>query len=384
MTERPVLVFIVGLIASIISTSAALGDPPFFMGLGDLMGGAQSSAGYAVTPDGAYVVGRSISASGGEAFRWTQVGGMVGLGDLSGGQFSSYALDISADGTVVVGQGSNQTTNSSAVRWVNGVPSDLGALSLNGLSTAWGVSADGAVVVGEADSPDGHVAFRWTAGDGMVPLGFLPGLPDGTSIPSSVSYAISSDGVTVVGASTSSSGWEAFKWQNNVMVGLGFVGEGRYSEARDVSADGSVIVGASNTTVNGGTQAFRWANGLMTGLGGIPGEPVGSSAQAVSGDGSIVVGAAGSSDPGGNTAFIWDASHGMRSVKDMLLDDYGISLSGWYLGEVRDISADGNTLVGHGWNPQGFSEGWIAHIPEPTTLILISIGCCFVRRRQRA
>ena len=70
MTLVRTLVHIVTLTASMALPSAAFGNPPFFMGLGDLSGGAQSSGAYAVTPDGANVVGRSESASGGEALRW--------------------------------------------------------------------------------------------------------------------------------------------------------------------------------------------------------------------------------------------------------------------------------------------------------------------------
>ena len=51
------------------------------------------------------MVGRGVSVSGDEAFRWTQATGMVGLGDLPGGSFNSIAWGVSADGSVVVGTG---------------------------------------------------------------------------------------------------------------------------------------------------------------------------------------------------------------------------------------------------------------------------------------
>jgi probable HAF family extracellular repeat protein len=307
---------------------------------------------------------------------------MTALGDVPGGQFFSLALETSLDGSVIVGQGSSAVSDSAAVRWQNGLIEDLGAMVPNGLSTAWGVSADGTVIVGEADSPDGHVAFRWTSSGGMTPLGFLPGLPDGTSNPQSIGYAVSPNGSTIVGASTSAFGWQAFHWANGIMSGLGFVGDGFYSEARDVSADGTVIVGASNTTPTGGTQAFRWENGAMIGLGGIPGEPVGSYAQGVSADGQIVIGSAATLAPGGAKAFIWDPSTGMRSVQDVLVNELGLDLTGWFLSEVEDVSADGQTLVGFGINPQGVSEGWIAHLPEPATALLLLAVALLPRRRR--
>ena len=70
-----------------------------FSGLGDLPGGIFWSSGEDVSSNGSTVVGGSASASGYEAFRWTQSGGMVGLGDLAGGVFFSVAYGVSADGS---------------------------------------------------------------------------------------------------------------------------------------------------------------------------------------------------------------------------------------------------------------------------------------------
>ena len=51
-----------------------------FQGLGDLPGGHYSSTAMDVSPDGSTVVGDSTPLSGGEAFRWTEAGGMQPLG----------------------------------------------------------------------------------------------------------------------------------------------------------------------------------------------------------------------------------------------------------------------------------------------------------------
>ena len=64
------------------------------VGLGDLPGGIVGSVSRGVSGDGSTVVGASASASGREAYRWTQAGGMVGLGDLPGGSFGSEALNL--------------------------------------------------------------------------------------------------------------------------------------------------------------------------------------------------------------------------------------------------------------------------------------------------
>lgn len=95
---------------------------------------------------------------------------------------------------------------------------------------------------------------------------------------------------------------------------------GTYSDARAISADGTVVVG------NTQDSAFRWsaATGLVTLVAGL------SQATGVSGDGSIVVGySAGFAD--GNHFFRWTNSSGVQ-----------------YLGRgtAYDISADGKTIVG--------------------------------------
>jgi probable HAF family extracellular repeat protein len=192
-----------------------------------------------------------------------------------------------------------------------------------------------------------------------------------TSLGRSEAYAVSGDGSTVVGSSSSraaNSGLfgEAFLWTEAAgMKGLGhlhpeaaFMG----SVAYDVSQDGSVVVGVSSVLKIGGvvsTEAFRWIEGTgMTSLGDLDGGGMFSTAYGVSGDGSIVVGAG--RDGPGDRAFIWDEGSGMRDLRDVLVSDYdlGNSLTGWTLGSANAISADGKFLAGIGRNPDGETESW--------------------------
>ncbi len=73
-------------------------------------------------------------------------------------------------------------------------------------------------------------------------------------------------------------------------MGLGDLEGGKFiSEARGVSADGSVVVGFGRSA--SGVEAFRWSlGGSMTPLGELPGGLFGSRASGVSGDGTVVVG----------------------------------------------------------------------------------------------
>ena len=146
--------------------------------------------------------------------------------------------------------------------------------------TANGVSADGNVVVGSIDRITGIVeAFRWTASDGEIGLGLLPG---GSNF--SYASAVSAMDMSSSVAAKALSGMEAFRWtEAGGMIGLGDLPGGNFSSsATDTTADGSIVVGSSNV---------------------FSGEPP------VIPDG----------DP-----FIWDETHGMRNLVDVLTNDYGL------------------------------------------------------------
>ncbi len=358
-TARRIIAIGTGLFMTALSASAAT-----FQGLGDLPGGSFFSRANGVSADGSVVVGLSDSGTIAGAFRWTTGGGMVGLG----GSFST-AHAVSADGSVVVGESDNE-----AFRWTAGgglvnLPVLPGS---EGFATrALDVSADGSVVVGFGDSGNGfpgeNEAFRWTAGGGTVGLGFFPGSPGGFF---SEAQGVSADGSVVVGWSdTASTDFEAFRWTvSGGLVGLGDLPGGSFdSEAIATSADGSVIVGEGTSA--SGTEAFRWtAGGGMVGLGDLPGGNFRSQATATSADGSVVVGWSNTSLATSGEAFLWTAAGGMRSLQDILTTDFGLDLTGWQLQKANGISADGLTIVGEGINPDGFGEAFIATLPAPAVV----------------
>ncbi|MEN6429082.1 MAG: PEP-CTERM sorting domain-containing protein [Phycisphaerales bacterium] len=301
-----------------------------------------NSAAFGVSADGSTVVGRSNN----QAVRWTVADGLEDL-DVADSD-PEQAHGVSADGSVVVGG-----SDFSSFRWTE----DDGVEYVSAIGEAHDVSADGTVVVGYRG------AWQW-AEDGGTRLLTVDG----------VAYGVSDDGSTVVGETYDNT---AFLWTE--AGGIEYLGA---RSARDTSADGSTVVG---TTYD--NTAFLWTESAgLVDLGTIPGE-TSATALAVSGDGSIVVGA------GEYNAFIYDEQNGMRSISDMLLQDYGLNVGapGWQLNAAWGISSDGLTIVGMGWNGGGYDEGWVVKlqpmsvVPAPGAVLLGLLGlghsACRLRRR---
>lgn len=296
-----------------------------FERLGILGGEDQESAALAVSADGSVVVGWSTSplSNYGEAFRWERSTGMIGLGDLPGGYAESSATALSADGSVVVGRSTSALAPNSfgeAFRWTSATGMvGLGVLTSSGFdySFANGASADGTSITGTASTEQGHEIFRWTALDGMVPLGSLEGKPYPTS------------------------------------YGL------------DISADGSALIGFTDY----GSQvarSFRWtAAAGMEELGDLP-ESGGNRVFSLSADGSVAVGDA---FLNGRTATIWDATHGMRELKQALIDaGLAQEIEGWTFEYGGGVAGDNLTIAGSGINPAGQHDAFIAELGPPSVV----------------
>jgi probable HAF family extracellular repeat protein len=364
--------FGVVVLSGLIGRTPVLAEP-VFTGVGDLSGGSFMSRANGVSADGTTVVGASRSVAGLEAFRWTANEGMIGLGFLPGGAYQSEAFDVSGDGSVIVGYNSPAMGQPyEAFRWEAGAMSGLGDLpggSFYSMATA--VSADGLVIVGRGSSEQWGEAFRWTDSSGLVGLG---NLPSGSNY--SQATAVSADGSVVVGygSNTGDETSEAFRWTSSTgIVGLGFLPGGSFgSYANAVSSDGMVVAGTSDSEA--GVLAYRWTQEAgMIALGDF-------SIRSMSADASTIVGSGYYS--GDYQAIIWDEANGLRGLHELLEVDLGLDLGSWTLDEARDISADGTVIVGTGTNPLGQTEGWIAVVPEPTSLVLLGVYA-WVLPRQR-
>lgn len=349
-----------------------------FMGLGGPTSANGHNQAWGISADGSSAVGWA----GGSAFRWRLGTGMQFVG-------SGNAYGASEDGSVIVGQ----TAGGAAFRWTQSTGAQLiGPLPGNSgfANRARAVSGDGSMVAGSAKSqPNPSLdsdSFLWTAATGTQSLGDVPGGRPGPSD----AFAMSLDGSVIVGQTIGPLFLEAYRWTESTgMMPLTGIPPGFMVEnATAVSADGSTVVGyaRSPNTNPSWLEAYSWTEtGGFVPLGDLPGGVLNSFAWAVSGDGSIIVGEGATGDSvDDKEAFIWDAAHGMRNLRELLISDFGLDLDGWILNAARGISADGNTIVGYGVNPQGYQESWVAVIPEPssTALAVILIATQVIRRRR--
>ena len=166
------------------------------VGLGTL--GSAASSAYAISADGTTVVGDDGFMPTQKAYRWTASTGMVDLGHLSGSTTETQSYGVSGDGSVVVGHSAGQAfywTQSGGLQSLQTLlASDLGlAADLSGwsLSAAYKCSVDGQSIIGWGTNPTGQTE-AWVAHLGptvpppddldivaVVNVGHQPGAPLG-------------------------------------------------------------------------------------------------------------------------------------------------------------------------------------------------------------
>ena len=181
--------------------------------------------------------------------------------------------------------------------------------------------SDNGVMAGQS----GSTAFRWENGT-LLDLGTLGGSY-------SVANGISADGSVVVGESnTDSLTWQrrGFRWENGSLEDIGTLGNVYYTYAEAISADGTVIAGTSHNSDNA-QRAFRWEDGTLEDLGHLGGGQ--SDGRDVSVDGLVVVGS--SIDENSDYhAFRWENGT-MYDLRTSGVDSY-----------ANGVSADGSIVVG--------------------------------------
>ena len=331
-----------------------------FSGLGSLPDAAQGSTAFDLSADGLVAVGvASSGASVREAWRWTETLGIQGLGFLPG-ESTSTAASVSADGAFIAGWSGPE-----AFRWsIAGL--EPVATAIAGEVQVVAISEDGGTIVGDhldLDAFEG-ISWRWRSGTGIDTSFHFP-VEDLFSF-----LNTSADGEIVAGAGGVPDDTEVFRYTDagtTSLPSLPVTGSTCQCGSRPygMSGDGSAVVGFSHG------EAFRWTEASGTlGVGfvfdGIPQDVDAqlSTARDVSADGSVVVGYGEALFSGQSRAFVWTPATGIRDLREVLvLLGLGPDLSGWQLTEAVAVSADGRTILGNGVGPSGKPEAWIAVVP---------------------
>jgi len=221
---------------------------------------------------------------------------------------------------------------------------DLGTLGGSSSSTASGagVNASGQVIGTSTIEGDTEThAFVWTAADGMVDLGTLPG--HAHSYPTAINA-----GGQVVGASMTADFaiTRAFFWsQSTGMIDLGTLPGDDNSTAVGINVSGQVI-GTSSCSSCGTGRGFIWTqSGGMVDLGSLGGDitPI-----SINASGQVVGTNTGA---GGSRVFSWTAATGMVDVGDL---GAGFTLMETDYGPMVN---DSGQVTGYSVVPYGENDG---------------------------
>jgi uncharacterized membrane protein len=313
----------------------------------------------------------SLAAACGAAVLLSFAGGVSAQGtftivpQLSGGTGGNTAAFIAGYGQFVIGDSdSSHTRNgdiSEGYRFDRfAVPASTGLFATGAFAPdpfeahARGICADGAFVVGISTvavssgtlSGNQPRAFFWSQFGGIYNLG-VAGSPAG-DLGSSFAYALSGDGGTTVGATTTaaSSSLQAFRWNGAFNILPTLAGDGP-SIARAVSFNAYEICGESKGL------PFYWTNtggaGTTTQIAALPGAPDGNGAAlGMNNTGFVIVGritsptfldsSTGSAIPQA-TAFRW-SPQGPRSLG-------ALPSTGSQFSEALGVSNSGLVIVGN-------------------------------------
>jgi hypothetical protein len=308
------------------------------------------------------------------------------------GRSTTSGFAISPDGAFVVGTSDRRQPTlpldqTYAVLWREGVPSVLPDLASPGSSVATDVSADGRIVVGRSRLSPGNIswgnaAVRWV--DGVLDV--LP-LPPGAALASA--ELVSDDGSTIVGIVQPADARSArlVRWRAGLVEELPPPPSIPFPVPIDLNSDGSVLLvqGTYFGTDAADSPAARFDAGGWTAIEDLPTGRRTPEIGAGSDDGTVVSGAGTIGvDPLAcpphvmctlfNEAFVWTEATGTRRMKDLLTEGCGYPIDAWTIDRAW-ISRDARHVV--------LSASWPDLSAAPPAYVRASIEHCSFQHPPR-
>ncbi|MCA9169328.1 MAG: hypothetical protein KDB23_16755 [Planctomycetales bacterium] len=315
--------------------------------------GIMYTRGIGVSDDGRTVAVQAVPAAGGyQAAIWTEATGRV---ELVAPSSIISAVGNTRAGSGIAGDGSGLFGYIQPNKNVIRTPAALfgphaGERNVDGLGTIAAASYDGNVVVGQITIEGRQqYPFRWDFRTGFDYLETLDRY--------SVADDVSADGSIVVGVSESG----ALRWDDRGVKILGI----KDASAAMISGDGSHVV------VSGSESVIQRQSDFMTTRLEFAEDPSRiPRARGVNGDGSIVVGAY-RDEEDVSRSFVWTPERLGEDLQTLLVDEFGIDFDDMTLVVANDISANGRFIVGNGAKPDRTESAWLVRLDRP---IVVTTG----------
>jgi hypothetical protein len=366
--------FFAAVVTASIMASPALAQPVYnIVDLG-VIPGDSSSQGVAISPNGTFATGRSITGSftATHAFSWTQGGGIVSLPNTSGHNFG-LGSGVNNAG-VVVGTGSTTSFGSAQLPliWQGGNVAQLPLPTGQTLGHAYGINNSN-VVVGSANSGSAERAAIYQSG-----VGSFITTTTSTGCVMTTAYGINDAGL-VIGQGID---------PNNAARNVGFLYDSVTNVASEVGAlsglNGALCFGVSNAGQVVGSTMLNQGSGtpfIWTVGGGMLPIPLATgtsqgSAKGVNSNGWVV----GTDSSAFAIPFLYDGTNTYR-IGDLIPSGTGWDLLANTSSSALSIS-DNGIIVGTGvlnGNVHGYA---LVPVPEPGSFALVALGLAsFCRRR---